>query len=82
MSSNQTGEKSTKYDVIIIGAGPGGIFSAYELIRLDPSLRIAVYETGNPLDKRHCPIDGVKVKSCIRCKTGAIMNGFAGAGAF
>ena len=82
MSSNQTGEKSTKYDVIIIGAGPGGIFSAYELIRLDPSLRIAVYETGNPLDKRHCPIDGVKVKSCIRCKTCAIMNGFGGAGAF
>lgn len=66
----------------IIGAGPGGIFSAYELIRLNPVLNIAVYEAGNPLDKRHCPIDGVKIKSCIRCQTCAIMNGFGGAGAF
>ena len=39
-----------KYDVIIIGAGPGGIFSAYELTRLNPALNIAVYEAGNPLD--------------------------------
>ena len=39
-------------------------------------------EAGNPLEKRHCPIDGDKVKSCIHCKTCAIMNGFGGAGAF
>ena len=51
------------YDIIIIGAGPGGIFSAYELMQLDPSLNVAVFEAGNPLSKRHCPIDGVKVKS-------------------
>ena len=57
------GRKYMKYDVIIIGAGPGGIFSAYELTRLNPALNIAVYEAGNPLDKRHCPIDGVKVRS-------------------
>lgn len=48
------------YDVIIIGAGPGGIFSAYELTQKKPELKIAVFEAGYPLEKRHCPIDGVK----------------------
>ncbi len=71
-----------KYDVIIIGAGPGGIFSAYELVQKKPELKIAVFEAGTRLEKRHCPIDGDKVKSCIRCKSCAIMNGFGGAGAF
>lgn len=70
------------YDVIIIGAGPGGIFSAYELTRLAPGLKIAIFECGNPLNKRKCPIDGKKVTRCIGCKTCAIMNGFGGAGAF
>ncbi len=72
----------TDYDVIIIGAGPGGIFSAYELSKNKPSLKIAVFEAGNELSKRKCPIDGDKVKSCISCKTCAIMSGFGGAGAF
>ena len=71
-----------RYDVIIVGAGPGGIFSAYELIRQNPSLKIGVFESGNPLEKRRCPIDGDKIKSCINCKTCAIMRGFGGAGAF
>jgi hypothetical protein len=71
-----------KYDVIIIGAGPGGIFSAYELMNLAPELKVAVFEAGNPLEKRHCPIDGKKIKTCINCPTCAIMNGFGGAGAF
>ena len=71
-----------KYDVIIVGAGPGGIFSAYELMKKRSDLKIAVFEAGFPLEKRHCPIDGKKVKSCIKCKTCAIMNGFGGAGAF
>jgi len=71
-----------KYDVIIIGAGPGGIFSAYELMNKCPQLKVAVFETGASLDKRHCPIDGKKVKSCIKCKTCSIMSGFGGAGAF
>ena len=70
------------YDVIIIGAGPGGIFSAYELINKKPNLNIAVFEAGNELSKRKCPIDGDKIKSCIHCKTCAIMSGFGGAGAF
>ena len=71
-----------KYDVLIIGAGPGGIFSAYELMQRKPEWKVAVLEAGNPLEKRHCPIDGDKIKSCIHCKTCAIMNGFGGAGAF
>jgi len=71
-----------KYDVIIIGAGPGGIFSAYQLVKNDNNLKIAVFEAGNPLEKRKCPIDGKKIKSCIKCKSCAIMNGFGGAGAF
>ena len=70
------------YDVIIIGAGPGGIFSAYELARLRPQLKVAVFEAGHALDKRHCPIDGEKVKTCIGCKSCSIMSGFGGAGAF
>ena len=70
------------YDAVIIGAGPGGIFSAYELIKNKPELKIAVLEKGYPLNKRHCPIDGEKVKSCISCKVCSIMNGFGGAGAF
>lgn len=70
------------YDVIIIGAGPGGIFSAYELTKQDENLKIAVFDAGHSLEQRHCPIDGEKVKSCISCKTCAIMNGFGGAGAF
>ena len=70
------------YDVAIIGAGPGGIFSAYELTRLRPDLKIAVFEAGHKLERRRCPIDGDKVKSCIGCKSCSIMSGFGGAGAF
>jgi len=71
------------YDVLIIGAGPGGIFTAYELVQRSPRpLKAAVFELGNPLNRRRCPIDGKKVKSCIRCKTCSIMSGFGGAGAF
>ena len=70
------------YDVIIVGAGPGGIFSAYELAGVGRDLRIAVLELGKPLAERKCPIDGKKIKSCIRCKTCSIMSGFGGAGAF
>ena len=70
------------YDVIIIGAGPGGIFSAYELASKKPELKVAVFEAGKPLEERKCPIDGDKVKSCINCNSCNIMRGFGGAGAF
>ena len=71
-----------QYDVIIIGAGPGGIYAAYELMQHKPDLRVAVFEAGHALNKRNCPIDGEKVKSCIGCKSCSIMSGFGGAGAF
>ena len=70
------------FDVIIIGAGPGGIFTAWELARLNEKIKIAVFETGGRLEERKCPIDGDKIKSCVGCATCAIMNGFGGAGAF
>ena len=70
------------YDVIIIGAGPGGIFTAYELVKLNQNMKVAVFEAGHALNKRHCPIDGDKIKSCIGCKSCSIMSGFGGAGAF
>ena len=71
-----------KYDVIIIGAGPGGIFAAYELMPRKPGLKVAVFEAGHALNRRHCPIDGEKIKTCIGCKSCSIMSGFGGAGAF
>ena len=70
------------YNVIIIGAGPGGIFSAYELASKAPHIKIAVFEAGHALNKRRCPIDGEKIKTCIKCKSCSIMSGFGGAGAF
>ena len=71
-----------RYDVIIIGAGPGGIFSAYEMVSKSSTLKIAVFESGHALENRKCPIDGEKIKSCIQCKSCSIMSGFGGAGAF
>ncbi len=70
------------YDVIIIGAGPGGIFTAYELAKSEKNLKVAVFELGKALNARKCPIDGKKVKSCIKCPVCSIMSGFGGAGAF
>ena len=70
------------YDVAIVGAGPGGIYAAYELIKKDPALSVVVLEAGHSLEKRHCPIDGKKIKTCISCKSCSIMSGFGGAGAF
>ena len=70
------------YDVIIIGAGPGGIFAAYELMKEMPDCKVAVFEEGYSLEKRKCPIDGKKIKNCINCKRCSIMCGFGGAGAF
>ena len=70
------------YDVLIVGAGPGGIFSAYELANRNKNLKVAVFESGHELAKRKCPIDGEKIKSCISCEKCSIMSGFGGAGAF
>lgn len=68
------------YDVIIIGAGPSGIFCAYELIEKRPDFKILMIEKGRPIEKRVCPKRTTKV--CVGCKPCSITTGFAGAGAF
>ncbi|MFT4146569.1 MAG: NAD(P)/FAD-dependent oxidoreductase, partial [Mobilitalea sp.] len=68
------------YDVIIIGAGPSGIFCAYELIKENKDLKILMVEKGRPIEKRLCPKR--TTKQCIGCKPCSITTGFAGAGAF
>ena len=72
------------YDVIVIGAGPGGIFTAYELMKQNTGkkLNIGVFEMGYPLEKRKCPINGKEIKNCVKCPKCSIMSGFGGAGAF
>ena len=81
-TSLRIGTKMKHYDVIIIGAGPGGIFAAYELVKNNAQARIACFEKGAELANRRCPIDGKKIKSCIHCPVCSIMSGFGGAGAF
>lgn len=69
-----------EYDVIIIGAGPSGIFCAYELMRRKPDLKVLMLEKGRSIERRVCPKR--KTKVCVGCKPCSITTGFAGAGAF
>lgn len=69
-----------RYDVIIIGAGPGGIFCAYELMDKNKELNVLVVEKGRSIEKRQCPKR--VTKQCVGCKPCSITTGFAGAGAF
>lgn len=71
---------NNNYDVIIVGAGASGIFTAYELAQKNTNIKVLMIEKGNYLDKRKCPIDGKKIKSCINCQVCSIMNGYGGAG--
>ncbi|MBQ9545658.1 MAG: NAD(P)-binding protein, partial [Clostridia bacterium] len=70
------------YDVLIIGAGTAGIYAAYEILKEKPDTKIAVFEMGDDIYHRACPIVAGKVKDCISCKPCSIMSGFGGAGAF
>ncbi len=69
-----------KYDVIIVGAGPGGIFCAYELVKNNKDLKVLLLEKGRSIEKRSCPKR--KTGACVNCKPCSITTGFAGAGAF
>ncbi len=70
-----------KYDIIIVGAGPSGIFTALELTRKNSGKKIAIIEKGCSISKRHCPKSQTKV--CVNCKPYChITTGFSGAGAF
>jgi uncharacterized FAD-dependent dehydrogenase len=69
------------YDVIVIGAGPAGIFTVLELLKKAPDLSVLILEKGKDIDERICPSKSQHTK-CIDCKTCSIVNGWGGAGAF
>jgi uncharacterized FAD-dependent dehydrogenase len=69
-----------KYDVVIVGAGPAGIFAAAELIQLKSDLTVLLIDKGKRIEDRKCPI--AQSGHCVKCRPCAIMNGWAGAGAF
>lgn len=69
------------YDVIVVGAGPSGVFFAYEMIKLGKNKNILLIEQGKNIKKRSCPLE--KLGKCIQCKPYCnITSGFSGAGAF
>lgn len=69
-----------QYDIIVVGAGPAGIFTALELNKLSPEKKVLVVDSGSTIDRRACPAR--TSGTCVHCKTCSIMNGWAGAGAF
>lgn len=66
----------------IIGGGISSLMAAYELLKKSESIAVTIFERGNTLENRKCPILSKEVKQCVKCKTCAIMEGIAGAGAF
>lgn len=70
-----------KYDVIIVGAGPAGIFTAIELVKEAPNLSILIVEKGKDIEDRICP-SKQKNLQCLHCSPCSIVNGWGGAGAF
>ena len=69
------------YDVVIVGAGPAGLFSAYELITKNKDLKIVILDKGRFAKNRVCPMNKTKGE-CINCKPCAILSGYGGAGTF
>lgn len=70
-----------KTDIVIVGAGPSGIFTAVEMLRLGSRKKITIMEKGKSVEKRHCP--KAETNRCMNCKPNcAITTGFSGAGAF
>ncbi len=70
------------YDVIIVGAGPAGLFSAYELSLKNKNLKILLLDKGRLADKRVCPMNKNKDSICLNCNPCAILSGYGGAGTF
>ena len=70
-----------KYDVVIVGAGPAGLFCAYELIEKNSKLKIALVDKGRRAETRMCPMK-VNGGKCVNCPTCQILSGYGGAGTF
>src|SRR5271157_2535575 len=72
------------YDVIIVGAGPAGIFCALELISHTQALKVLIVEQGKDIDRRSCPMNAGKagLKACISCPECELISGWGGAGAY
>ena len=70
-----------KYDVVIVGAGPAGLFAAYELIEKNNKLKVAIVDKGHRAESRMCPMK-VNGGKCVNCKTCQILSGYGGAGTF
>lgn len=69
------------YDVIVVGMGPGAIFMAYEMTKLDKNKKVLLIDQGKRVEDRNCPIE--KIGKCVKCKPFCnITSGFSGAGAF
>lgn len=81
-ANNDAPNKATTkdYDVIIVGAGAGGVFASYELCKNGYKGKVLVIDRGAPLERRNCPIKLGKTPKCIRCNPCHIMNGYGGAG--
>src|SRR5699024_414563 len=69
------------YDVVIIGAGPAGLFAAYELITKNKDLKIALMDKGQKVKTRFCPMNKYKTE-CVNCNPCRILSGYGGAGTF
>ena len=70
-----------KYDLIIVGMGPSGVFTAYELVKLNSKKKVLLIDQGKRVEDRYCPIN--EKNKCVKCKPFCnITNGFSGAGAF
>ena len=68
------------YDIVVVGAGAGGVFLTYELCRKNCPAKVLVLEKGTPLEKRICPIKEGKTEKCVKCSPCRIMHGYGGAG--
>lgn len=69
-----------EYDIIVVGAGAGGVFMAYELTKINNKAKILIIDKGGALEERVCPIKLGKTATCIKCAPCHIMNGYGGAG--